>query len=156
MGCAQPPGCRPPVGRPPVGRSPWMQTPQMQTPLWMQTPWMQTPPGVRPTACRSHCRQTTPDPESLGHGTSGTYSEATATPVNRMTQASENITLPQTSFVGGKNDVLLKDGIVSLSSYRIPRVYMVSPGKPNIASTSCRRSTDFCLVSKEFDTGYWL
>ena len=60
----------------------------MQTPLDVDPPldadplWMQTPPG---------------------HVTCDACWEATPPHVDRMTDACENITLPQTSFADGKN-----------------------------------------------------
>ena len=70
---------------PPRCRPPWMQTPLwMQTPTQMQTPLLDAvpPPGCRPPGCGSPCGQT---------------------------NTCENITLPQTSFSGGKKGFDLID-----------------------------------------------
>ena len=65
-------------------------------PPWTKTPWTETqldkdhldrdPPGQRPPSGRR------------------TLDRDRDSPVNRLTNASKNITLPQTSFTGGKND----------------------------------------------------
>ena len=81
------PACLPHPVVPHVSQGVW-PTP----PPWMQTPWMQIPPVVGPL-----------DVDPLGHVTCDRYREANLLPMDRMTDACENITLAQTSFAGGNN-----------------------------------------------------
>ena len=60
--------------------------PGCRPPSWRQTPWMQTFLEADTPLVLSPC---------------DAYWEVTSTPVDRMTDAYENITLPQTSFAGG-------------------------------------------------------
>ena len=76
---ADPPGCRPFLHADP--------------------PWMLTPAGYRP----SLDADTSLDADPPFHVTCDACWEANPTPMNRMTHRCKNITLPQTSFVGGKN-----------------------------------------------------
>ena len=69
-----------------VSRSiPCLPNPPDADPSEGKPPWMQTPDHVTCNACW----------ESIPHS------------ANRMTDTRKNITLPQTSFAGGKNWVLL-------------------------------------------------
>ena len=63
------------------------------TPRSRHPPWEQAPPLSQEQA---------PPPKQSPHGTRHP-------PVNRMTNRSKNITLPQTSFAGGKNVIASKD-----------------------------------------------
>ena len=57
--------------------------------------WMQTPSDADPYKCRSPL-----DADPSGHATCDACREANPL-VNRVTHKGKNITLPQTSFVGG-------------------------------------------------------
>ena len=94
-GSAQPPPrCRP---LPPLeADSPGCRPPGYRLPIWIQTPH----PGGRPPTLDAD----PPGGRPPGRMTCDACLEATSPPptMDRMTGACENITLPQTSFAGGK------------------------------------------------------
>ena len=92
---------------PPIRRPPWTDSLDRdhtgkRPPPQADFPWIETSPGqIHPT--RNMGPETETPRRNMGLG-SQTRSDIIQTPpVNRMTHASENITLPQTSFTGGKN-----------------------------------------------------
>ena len=88
------PGCTPPLEADPLGADP---PPRCRQPPWRQIPWRQTSPWGTPPhiqtlwSCDLWC--------ILG--------SHPFIPVDRMTNACENIILPQTSFAGGKYSKIL-------------------------------------------------
>ena len=88
-----PVGCVPPA-RYCMGGSPWQRPPghrsPRQRPSWTETPWTETPWTENPLD------RDPPVMWPVMHA--GTETP----PVNRMTHRCKNITLPQTSFPGGK------------------------------------------------------
>ena len=100
---------RPPGQRPcPRQTFPWTKTllldkdypPGQRLHSWTETPLLdRDPPGQRsPRRNMGPVTKTGP-----GSQTDRKWHQRLPPPVNRMTHASENITLPQTSFAGGKN-----------------------------------------------------
>ena len=97
----------PPAGRPPMGRLP-MGRPPVGRPPCRQTPCRQTSPVGRPHNADLHYRRMpcgqTPCRQTLRIQTP----PGCRTPMKRKTDTSENITLPQTSSVSGKDNVYKK------------------------------------------------
>ena len=97
-----PVGCVPPARWPfPVvsdGEESSAQPPLMQTP-----PPRCIPPGCSPLWIQTSLLMQTPSAECRPHGCRPPPPNADPPPVDRMTEACENITLPQTSFAGGNN-----------------------------------------------------
>ena len=95
----------------PIGCGPRPDPPQFPPWVWAST-WSTSisPLGVglehTTTPKRRHPPRTRPPGAGtpLGAGTPPTREQASIPPVNRMTNRCKNITLPQTSFAGGKND----------------------------------------------------
>ena len=96
----------------PYGRS-HGQRPLDRDPLWIETPWTETPPVGRPPQQADPSRRRHACAMNKGPGAEtaleGTCDQAARQEVTSyrdpggQTKTSENITLPQNSFAGGKN-----------------------------------------------------
>ena len=91
-----------------------------------QAPWEQTPQTRHPTGTRHPPGPGTPRP---GPGT--------LPPVNRVTNRCKNITLPQTSFAGGKNSMKMRlknrkigpfSNTIKILTHKCQCFYMTNPG----------------------------
>ena len=91
----------------PVGLPNW-DPPGQRPPSWTETPLLDRdpPPGQRPPSWTETLPRQRPPGQRPPQVMWPVVHAGTETPpVNRMTHACENITLPQTSFAGGKNVV---------------------------------------------------
>ena len=105
----EPPGQRPPDEDPktktPRQRSPFGQRPRRQKPPGQRPP-EQRPPGQRSLEGNMRPKDRDPIKETWDQSARQevtSYRDHHPQPMTRMTHASEIITLPQTSFAGGKN-----------------------------------------------------